>query len=113
MFTWGSKGWRIMSFIVSIGLLGLGTYGMVTGLLSGSPIWWYNSSVTVFGFTILGLAFLVREGFKAFDNLMKYGRNPATTLSFENDDYSTTNDEPMSLEDQMDIQIDTPSDVED
>jgi hypothetical protein len=107
MFTWGTKGWRIMSFIVSIGLLGWGTYGMVTAFLAGSPIWWYNSSIMVFGFTLLGLAFLVREGFKTFNNLVKYGRNPASRQTTEQGQASM-DDEPRSLEEQMDIQIDEP-----
>jgi hypothetical protein len=75
---WGTKSWEFVSALIAIGLCGLGIWYMILGITSGTPVWWYNSSIVFFGVALIGLVLLVREGKAAFNNIMKYGRNPNT-----------------------------------
>lgn len=59
-------------------MIAVGTYVMIIDLLAGLPLWWYNSTVIVFGIAGIGLLLLVREGFAAFNNITNYGINPET-----------------------------------
>ncbi|MFW9848005.1 MAG: hypothetical protein ACFFF4_02630 [Candidatus Thorarchaeota archaeon] len=76
MVLWGSRAWQIMSAIFIIFILGYGTYTILMDIITGHPIWWYNSTFILFGFTLLGLLFLVREGWQAFNNIMMWGLHP-------------------------------------
>jgi hypothetical protein len=73
---WGSRKWQILLALFIIFILGYGTYVILYDLMTGHPIWWYNASFILFGFTLLGLLLLVREGWDAFHNLMTFGLHP-------------------------------------
>ncbi len=77
--TWGTKAWEVCEAICLIFILGLGVYYVVTGLMSGSVIWWYDLALPLFAFSGLGLLLLVRIGKKTLTNVVKYGFNPSTT----------------------------------
>lgn len=71
----GRKG-RIILAIFTIALAAWGTYSMLTDYMMGYPFWWYNSSLMLFGFALLGLLLLVLEGLRAFRNYEDYGLHP-------------------------------------
>ena len=107
---WGTKSWRILTLIVSIGILLIGSWLTITAYYSNSPIWWYNISFIVFGFTLLGLFFLVREGAKALNNIQTYGFNPRRSASDMN---SETDDRVIDLQDQIEMQSKPPEEDDD
>ncbi|MHA1780641.1 MAG: hypothetical protein ACTSYL_07240, partial [Candidatus Thorarchaeota archaeon] len=48
-------------------------------LLAGHPLWYYSGTAALFAFTLLGLVLLVKEGWNALTNLVKYGFHPTIT----------------------------------
>ena len=48
----------------------------ISDYFGGYVFWWYNLSFALFGFTILGLVLLVREGIMAYNNAQAFGLRP-------------------------------------
>ncbi|TFF96814.1 hypothetical protein EU546_00580 [Candidatus Thorarchaeota archaeon] len=95
--TWGSSCWRTLTIVVSILLFAWGIWSMLTDLLEGYVLWWYNLSIVLFGFALLGLALLVREGLVAMRNVFKFGLNPEKSsegAADEQTEHKRTYDEP-------------------
>lgn len=65
-----------MTVIAAVLILAAGIYWMAIDYIAGYPFWWHNSAIIFFGFTLLGLFYLVREGIQAFDNYSTYGLHP-------------------------------------
>lgn len=76
LVTWGTKKWELCSVICIIFLFGFGTYSVITAIIAGHQIWWYNLALPLFGLSTLGLLLLVREGKNTLSNIVKYGFNP-------------------------------------
>ncbi len=57
----------------------MATYRMVTDLLAGHPLWYYSGTAVIFAFALLGLVLIVKEGWLALTNLVKYGLHPRVT----------------------------------
>lgn len=98
---WGTRTWRIMTLIISIGLLLLGSWLTISAYYSGSPIWWYNLTIIFLGFTLISLVLLIREGAIALNNYQKYGLHPSTPTTVRSDE---TQDYTSDLEEQIEIQ---------
>lgn len=73
---WGSKCWRTLTIVIAILLLVWSITTMISAYFSGSPLWWYQSTIVLFAITLFGLVLLVKEGLDAFNNAAKYGVRP-------------------------------------
>lgn len=73
---WGTKCWRTLTIVVAIVLLIWSIVTMVSAYLSGSPLWWYQSTIVIYAIALFGLVLLVKEGLDALNNVMKYGLRP-------------------------------------
>ncbi|MFX1580282.1 MAG: hypothetical protein ACFFBJ_11580 [Promethearchaeota archaeon] len=78
---WGSKQWQLLLAIAIIFIFGYGTYTILSDLIVGHPIWWYNASFILFALTLLGLLLLVRQGWKTLQNIGKFGFHPSKSES--------------------------------
>ncbi|TFG10301.1 hypothetical protein EU538_02385 [Candidatus Thorarchaeota archaeon] len=65
-----------MAIVGGILLFVWGIWMMLTDILEGYVLWWYNLSIVLFGFAIFGLGLLVIEGLRAMRNLFKFGLHP-------------------------------------
>ena len=74
--SWGSRTWRICSGVLAVLILAYGVWTTISDYLGGYVFWWYNISFALFGFTILGLVLLVREGIMALHNAEAFGLHP-------------------------------------
>ena len=74
--SWGSRSWRICTGVFAVLILAYGTWTTISDYFGGYVFWWYNLSFALFGFTILGLVLLVREGIMALRNAEAFGLRP-------------------------------------
>ena len=103
---WGSKKWQLLSGIIIIFILGYGTYSIVSDIIAGHPIWWYNASFILFALTLLGLLLLVRQGWTTVRNVISYGLNPSQDITSSEDDIKHDRDDELIVETEDDTNRD-------
>jgi hypothetical protein len=78
--SWGSKGWRTCTKILAVLILVYGAWLVISDIMEGYVLWWYNLSLVLFGFTLLGLVMLVAEGLSTLRNVAEHGFHPRLVL---------------------------------
>jgi hypothetical protein len=86
---WGTKCWRILTIIIAILLLVWSITTMISAYLSGSPLWWYQSTIVIYAIALFGLVLLIKEGLDALNNAVKYGIHP-NKEDWESDEVPST-----------------------
>ncbi|MBD3408536.1 MAG: hypothetical protein GF411_20600 [Candidatus Lokiarchaeota archaeon] len=98
LIIWGGRLWRIISGILIILIVFVGTFLIANSIIRGYVLWWYDLSIILFGFTLLGLLFLVQQGWRTLKNIVKFGFNPDKETDQDEETESMDSDQ-MDTED--------------